>query len=294
MDINKILCPIDPQARTALAVRYGIALAHVCEAKMVVCGSLGAMEYAVEEARHRVEGELIELVMRLVPGELEGKIDWEVVVVEGDAALSVVEEARRQGVDLMVVESRRRPFAAALFGSTVEAICRESECPVLVLHTDERDWEGLPLGEIALKRILVAQDFSPAGESASACASALAQEYQTEFHLLHVMPRDYRMRPGEMQFIEEQMERLISPEARLWCPVKPVVRTGKAAEEILAYAREQASDLICVGRHGEAGGAGEIFGSTTDRILRMAGCPVLVAPGRASLGERPEVRSAVP
>ena len=101
------------------------------------------------------------------------------------------------------------------------------------------------------------------------------------------------MRPGEMQFIEEQMERLISPEARLWCAVKPVVRTGKPADEILGYAREQASDLICIGRHGRTGGIGEIFGSTTDKILRLAHCPVLVAPAKVGSAARFEAAAGV-
>src|SRR4029434_4111822 len=82
----------------------------------------------------------------------------------------------------------RRPHRAALLGSTAESVCRSAPCPVLVMHTDERDWVKEPTHEIAVKRVLVAYDFSDYAELALNYGLSFAQEYQAELHLLHVMP----------------------------------------------------------------------------------------------------------
>ena len=261
-----------------------MALANVCEARLTVCHVLDPRAYEMEEARRKAEEGLARLVAEYIPPWIAENLVWEGLVIEGDPTVNIVQEAAERGCDLMVIESRRRPHAAAIFGSTAEAICRETPCPVLVIHANEHDWEGVAAGEIGLKRILAAQDFSPAGDAASAYAAALAQEYQTEFHLLHVAPESYPETPGDRQFVEEQLERTVSAETRLWCTIKPAIRTGKPADQILAYAKEQESDLICVGKHSAGGGLSELFGANTDRILRQAECPVLVAPAAMSAG----------
>jgi nucleotide-binding universal stress UspA family protein len=46
---------------------------------------------------------------------------------------------------------------------------------------------------------------------------------------------------------------------------------------VLAYAEEQKIDLICVGASGTGFGMRALFGSNSDRVLRQAPCPVLIA-----------------
>ena len=56
------------------------------------------------------------------------------------------------------------------------------------------------------------------------------------------------------------------------------LRIGEAGQKILEYAQEQDADLVIVGRQG-AGAVGKIlFGNVTERVVRKAGCPVLVIP----------------
>jgi len=59
---------------------------------------------------------------------------------------------------------------------------------VLVLHDDEREWVNGGERRIALKRVLVAYDFSDYSELALTLGLLIAQEYQAELHLLHVLP----------------------------------------------------------------------------------------------------------
>jgi len=59
--------------------------------------------------------------------------------------------------------------------------------------------------------------------------------------------------------------------------VTNVVRWGKPYREILAYAREEKVDLVCMGALGRDFGQQALFGSNVDRVLRQTSCPTLVA-----------------
>jgi nucleotide-binding universal stress UspA family protein len=54
------------------------------------------------------------------------------------------------------------------------------------------------------------------------------------------------------------------------------VRTGLAAHEIVEAARELDSDLIVIATHGYTGWKHLCIGSTTERVVRTAPCPVFV------------------
>lgn len=68
------------------------------------------------------------------------------------------------------------------------------------------------------------------------------------------------------------------------CRVTQAVRWGKPYREVLAYAKEQDVDLVCMGALGRDFGLQALFGSNVDRVLRQASCPTLVSrPFQAAL-----------
>ena len=218
-------------------------------------------------------------------------LEWESVLVEGEPAEVITREAAQRGVDLIVMRTRHRPYAAALLGSTAEAVCRTAHCPVLV--TPSRKWAASSTSEFSLNRLLVAYDFSEDSELALAWGLSLAQEYQAELHLIHVLPPgdepvgpgyDWRKSAGDRSFQKAalRLQTVVPAEALLWCEVKQAVKEGKPYRETLAYAEEQEIDLICMGVRGTGFGLHALFGSNTDRVLRQASCPVLVARGAQS------------
>jgi nucleotide-binding universal stress UspA family protein len=197
--------------------------------------------------------------------------------------------AAGNGIDLIVIRSRRRPRAAALLGSTAEALCRTAPCPVLVTHPQEREWVGETAREIKLRKVLVAYDFSDDSELALRRGLSLANEYGAELHLLHVLAKPADDAPevawlpsgmgGIYQKAARRLQEAVSaefslPESQI---VKCSVRWGKPYREILSYAGEQEFDLVCMGAHGAGYGMSTLFGSNVDRVLRQAPCPVLVA-----------------
>jgi len=63
-------------------------------------------------------------------------------------------------------------------------------------------------------------------------------------------------------------------------PARQVVRQGKPFHAIVEEAREQGCDLIVTATHGYTGLAHVLIGSTAERIVQHAACPVLVVRGR--------------
>jgi nucleotide-binding universal stress UspA family protein len=283
--IERILCPTDMSPDSDHALQYAITLARTYGAKLFLC-------HCVEEPSPNTYRHIRELsqVKRIFEESIGPRIDitelssldWEGVIVAGKAAETIALEAAERHVDLIVMRSRRSPLAAALLGSTAESICRTAPCPVLVTHSPEREWVNDLNGKIELKRVLVAHDFSYYSELALSFGFSLAKEYQSELHLLHVLPRRLKstMFPAEESDFHRAIRNLhnsIPEGAQLWCNIKEEVREGQPYYEILTYAEENDIDLICIGAHGLGIGKWALFGSNTDRVLRQALCPILIA-----------------
>jgi nucleotide-binding universal stress UspA family protein len=66
--------------------------------------------------------------------------------------------------------------------------------------------------------------------------------------------------------------------------IVPIVRFGKPFIEIIQVAKEKKVDLLAVGTQGRAGMDRVILGSVAERIVRKAGCPVMVIRGKKYVG----------
>jgi nucleotide-binding universal stress UspA family protein len=282
--IERILCPTDLSEESDEALRYALALARAYKAKLLVCHCVRPAAFVDEAARdafawHFESALSARLSMQAKLPPCEG------LIIHEHPGHGIVQAAMQQCADLIVMRSRRRPTTAALLGSTAETVCRTAPCPVLVTHSDEREWVGRATGEIDLRKILIAHDFSNDSELALRYAVSLAQEYQAELHLLHVLP--YALAPAlttppqslepEFQRTLRLLQQSVPDEVQLWCKVIQTVKSGQPYREILSYAEEQQADLICLGVHGAGFAMRALFGSNADRVLRQAPCPVLIA-----------------
>jgi nucleotide-binding universal stress UspA family protein len=63
-------------------------------------------------------------------------------------------------------------------------------------------------------------------------------------------------------------------------PIVTEISLGAPAELVCACAKEKAIDLIVTSTHGRSGWRNALLGSTAERVVRHAGCPVLVVPTR--------------
>lgn len=141
---------------------------------------------------------------------------------------------------------------------------------------------------IALKRILVPIDFSPLSKKALQYALRFAEQFRVGLTLLHVIEPDvppafdgFMIAPpspnGERAGCANRLKILASSMViRATNDVQSSVRTGLPAHEIVEAAKELDVDLIVIATHGYTGWKHFAIGSTAERVVRAAPCPVLV------------------
>ena len=142
-----------------------------------------------------------------------------------------------------------------------------------------------------LKRILAPIDFSPDSEKALKYAMRLAQQSDAQLLLLHVTePLIYTsdfMPPGAMydweaSALQRANEKLTAAQATVAAGKQKKigteihVRTGVAHHEITQAAQTLKADLIVISTHGRTGLRHMLMGSTAERVVQHAPCPVLV------------------
>lgn len=132
-----------------------------------------------------------------------------------------------------------------------------------------------------LKNILVPVDFSECSQKALQYAISCAKQFGAELALLHVVqpyPAVPEMAPVDIESIAEAKKKLAEAKGVIdkGVSAKTLVRVGNPPVEIVDAARACGSDLIIISTHGHTGLARVFLGSTTEKVVRQAPCPVLV------------------
>ena len=141
---------------------------------------------------------------------------------------------------------------------------------------------------IKIKKILYPTDFSEPSKLALEYAAALAKQFDAELEILHIMFDEtqvvsFYLPQVTMQSLsadietgsEKQLTEFIDDQAVL----KGVKYTkhlikGTPFLEIIKRAEEISADMIVLGTHGRTGLDHVLFGSTAEKVVRKAPCPV--------------------
>jgi nucleotide-binding universal stress UspA family protein len=139
-----------------------------------------------------------------------------------------------------------------------------------------------------MKNILIPIDFSPYSVSAARMGAFLARKTRATIHLLHIanIPAGWDKKPLHVRQENPVIEsRLAAAEIKLrkfsrhrifkGLTHATSIKGDVAYEQILAYAKSHQINLIVIGAHGAGETSGLFIGSTAQRVLRMAPCPVL-------------------
>ena len=163
-------------------------------------------------------------------------------------------------------------------------------------------------GETAMhiRTILVPIDFSPQSIEALDYAHALGARFGGELHVSYVLEPDYAYAvpsllefppftvPGESeQQVRSELESVTAKYSIAGKPATAHAGFGRAFDQICKLATEIQADLIVLSTHGYTGLKHVLLGSTAERVVRHAPCPVLVVRQRgADTGPAPELKSA--
>ena len=145
--------------------------------------------------------------------------------------------------------------------------------------------------EFKIEKILVPLDFSPASMVALDYAVWLAKQFHAAIHLVHVYPPDEASSvPGAghllfqsaeaIERLNEELTGIHRKHVPTFCPENCHIRGGRPYEEIVRLAREIDADLIALSTRGHSGLKHLLLGSTAERVVRNAPCPVLVTRKR--------------
>jgi nucleotide-binding universal stress UspA family protein len=138
-----------------------------------------------------------------------------------------------------------------------------------------------------MKKIVYPTDGSETANRALKTAAELAEALKADCLVLTVAQLDHGWIPSGM---ESQMERELEKEAKR-IAVEAVqkleqagvsaaieITAGNPSEQIVNVAEREKADFIVMGTHGHAGLARVLIGSVADRVMRKAGCPVVLVP----------------
>jgi universal stress protein A len=143
---------------------------------------------------------------------------------------------------------------------------------------------------IKFKKVLFPTDFSLSASHALDYAVSLAIEHEAGIVLLHVIedipfntsftltsfPTIIEYHHGMEERVKAELEREISPRLKRLLNVDEAVVKGRPYQEIIRVAREKDVDLIVIPAHREGKSRHRYVGSTTERVVSQASCPVLV------------------
>jgi len=145
--------------------------------------------------------------------------------------------------------------------------------------------------EFKIERILVPLDFSPASMEALDYAVSVAKQFRAVIHLVHVCPPDEASSvPGAghlllqsaeaIELLNEELTGIHRKRVEPFRPENCHVRSGRPYQAIINLAREIDADLIVLSTRGYSGLKHLLLGSTAERVVRGAPCPVLIARKR--------------
>ena len=140
-----------------------------------------------------------------------------------------------------------------------------------------------------LKKIICPTDFSDASRQALDSAAELAERFQAEVCMVHVLPVQPRDLAPQVDAedvraaVEREMRSFAEPLSRKGIRIEVVLGEGDAATEIVRIASDEHADLIVIATHGTTGWRHLAFGSVTEKVVRLAACPVLTI--RATAGQ---------
>jgi nucleotide-binding universal stress UspA family protein len=303
MQFKTILCATDFSDFSNHTIRYGVALAKEFAAKLLVCHVIDLSSVAIYGEfqldpigqQNRIMTDATEQLEDLIGIQ---PVEWEPLITVGKPADEISRAVEEQDIDLVITATRGRSgLKRLLLGSVTERLMRILTCPLLVVHGREHEFGSAAAQKIKLAKILVGCDFSADSSLAFEHGLSLAQEFQSELHLAHVIeppvqPNLFKAETplaGDIQvdyhnLLMQKLRDMVPEDAANWCKPQTRVLEGQPYEELVNYSESNDIDMIVLGVRGHRLVKSLLLGSTTDRVVRKSPCPVLSVSAKVQNG----------
>src|SRR5579872_6931471 len=287
-EIKQVLVPTDTSELSRVAIDYGRIFSEKFGAKLVIMYA-DPLGYPIDaftgaplsfvtsrEDRVLLEGE----VRTFAKPSLEGR-DFEVVVIEGQPVPMILRHARECDASLIVMATHGvSGWRRTILGSVTESVLHAARCPVLSVRRTDRLPHG---GHPAITKIVCPINFTDVARDAVRTSTRLAEAFGCELLIVHVMECE-GVRDSAAD--EKRVRQWITPEIQKNCTYQSVVLTGGAAERILDFVEDVRADLLVIGAQHRLLRDMTVIGTTTERLVRFARCPVLTVVREAAAAEK--------
>ncbi len=210
----------------------------------------------------------------LPPGSAKtavGKLGLQVEKVQyrgGNPVTPILRYLERKPADLIVLATHQRQgFARWMHDAVAEPVVRQSGVMTLFVPPSSTGFVSMENGHVSLRQVVMPVSQVPHPRlvlHAVIGLSQLVNVSDVSCVVLHVGTR-------------EGMPALPLPPNSGWTWTESV-QQGDIVEQILERANERSANLIAMATHGHKGFLDALRGSTTERVVREARCPVLAIP----------------
>jgi nucleotide-binding universal stress UspA family protein len=205
----------------------------------------------------------------------------ESLICEGEPPQVIVETADGSKADLIVLGTHgRRGLKRLLMGSVTSQVVLNAKCDVMIVKKACTKCSG------SYHSILVPFDGSVSSEKALLKACSLAKIDGAEVTVLYVIPRyeemmDFFKTDAVKKSLFLEGEKIVAAAKKLasdaGANIKAIVQEGHSSDKVIEIANAMKHDLIVMGTHGWRGVNKALMGSTAERVIALASCPVLIA-----------------
>jgi len=293
--IKKILGTTDFSELSMEAVEYAVALAnefeaslsliHVVQPSPSVSGLEGVVLVRSDDEIVRLQKKHLSRTARSLSRKGRKIMP---LVRYGKPFREITSEAAKQKTDLVVIGTRGHTgLKRVLLGSTAEWVVRHAPCAVLTVPAETANRLAGKRWTSGIKKIVVPIDFSETSAKALPYAVALARSFRAEVLLVHVteafrapenssyLPAG-RMKTAANRAAEEMLSHVQREAFSENIRSEAIIRSGTPFHEITRAAVRAKADLIILTTHGRTGLKHALLGSTVERVVRHAKCPVMV------------------
>ncbi len=185
----------------------------------------------------------------------------EVVVVSSSPTIAIMKAIEERDIDLVIMGTHGKSGAERFWlGSVTERVLRSSPRPVLAVHRASK--------ASGFEKILCSVKIDPHAPEVLKYAVWIAESFDAGLDVIY-SAGDEALPPSCPG---------VSDALRKHCTIEEIVLRGDPAANIVKQARERKSDIIVMGAKRKTGGWGEIFSTTTERVMRGLETSLLVIP----------------
>lgn len=287
-EIKTIIFATDFSDCSQKAAQYAAFMARRLNADLIVAHS-----FLLSQAAMEVEAEQRGITQSVQRTELEAALNSEAqklcaglrhcspVLLDGDPQEQIPEIARQLEPSLIVLGTQGRGrLERALLGSLSEKILRSASGPTLTVGPHV---PSCCEGDSPIRRVLYATGLSPAAVRGAAYAVGLAETFQAEMEVLHVIHPEDVEEAGTLTDVQKRFEielaSMVPHHAGRIAAPRGVVATGTAHTRILEHIHDNKIDLLVLSLRRSSHLWLESRLSGAFHIIASATCPVLTLVG---------------